>query len=170
VDGADPGLRQADAERTLTEADLGCWFNLLNAHTHLTRQLDTLLQDRHHISLAEHTVLRQLILVGGHMRMSELADTVLLSPSGTSRLVDRLVADGLIVRRPCDADGRAVHAEITDRGRARAAESERTYAGALHDLFIDHFSPEEFATLSELLLKVAPACQKRQQGDPVAHP
>jgi len=73
VDGAEHEVGHADADRPLSEAEIVGWFNLLNAHTHLTRQLDAQLQERHDISLAEHTVLRQLILVGGHLRMSELA-------------------------------------------------------------------------------------------------
>jgi DNA-binding MarR family transcriptional regulator len=116
------------------------------------------------VSLAEHTVLQQLVLGGGHLRMTELADTVLLSPSGTSRLVDRLVAGGLIERRSCDDDGRAVHAAITDRGRARLEEAGPVYAEALRRLFIDQFSPEEYEVLAALLLRVAPACRSRQAG------
>jgi DNA-binding MarR family transcriptional regulator len=115
----------------------------------------------HRVSLAEHTVLQQLVLGGGHLRMSDLADTVLLSPSGVSRLVDRLVADGLIERRPCDDDGRAVHAAITERGRALLADAEATYTAALRRLFTDHYTAEEYAVLGGLLLRVAPACRRR---------
>jgi DNA-binding MarR family transcriptional regulator len=139
-----------------------CWFNFLNAHTSLTRQLDAVMESGHGLSLAEHTVLQQLVLGGGHLRMTALADVVLLSPSGTSRLVDRLVADGLIERQPCDDDGRAVHAAITERGRARLAEAAPTYTDALRRLFVDQFSPEEYGTLAALLLRVAPACRSRQ--------
>jgi DNA-binding MarR family transcriptional regulator len=139
-----------------------CWFNFLNAHTSLTRQLDAVMESRHGLSLAEHTVLQQLVLGGGHLRMTALADVVLLSPSGTSRLVDRLVADGLIERQSCDADGRAVHAAITERGRARLADAAPTYTEALRRLFVDQFTPEEYETLGALLLRVAPACRSRQ--------
>lgn len=99
---------------------------------------------------------------GGHLRMSELADTVLLSPSGVSRLVDRLVADGLLERRPCGADGRAVYAAITDRGRSLLAEAEPTYSAALRRLFVDQYTPGEYEQLAALLLRVAPACRRRQ--------
>lgn len=120
-----------------------------------------MLEAGHRISLAEHTVLLQLVVGGGHLRMSELADTVQLSPSGVSRLVDRLVGEGLLERRPCGGDGRAVYAAITDRGRALVAEAEPTYAAALRRLFIGQFSTEEYERLGALLLRVAPACRAR---------
>jgi DNA-binding MarR family transcriptional regulator len=101
---------------------------------------------------------------GGQLRMSELADTVLLSPSGVSRLVDRLVADGLLERQPCGGDGRAVYAAITERGRALLTEAEPTYAAALRRLFIGQYAPEEYDQLAALLLRVAPECRRRQAG------
>ena len=101
---------------------------------------------------------------GGHLRMSELADTVLLSPSGVSRLVDRLVADGLLKRRPCGADGRAVYAAITERGRSVLAEAEPTYSAALRRLFIGQYTPEEYERLAALLLRLAPPCRRAQEG------
>lgn len=103
---------------------------------------------------------------GGHLRMSDLADTVLLSPSGASRLVDRLVADGLIERQPCGADGRAVHAAITPRGRELLSEAQPTYAAALRRLFVDRYSAEEYEVLAGLMLRVAPACRSRKAGAP----
>lgn len=92
--------------------------------------------------------------------MSDLADTVLLSPSGVSRLVDRLVGDGLLERRPCGGDGRAVYAAITDRGRALLVAAEPTFSRALRRLFVDQFTPEEYARLGALLLRVAPGCRR----------
>jgi DNA-binding MarR family transcriptional regulator len=148
----------------VTETELRGWFNFLNAHTSLTRQLDAALQSGHGVSLAEHTVLQQLALGGGQLRMSELADTVLLSASGTSRLVGRLVASGLIERRPCGEDGRAVYAVITELGRARLADSGPSYEDALRRLFIDQFTTEEYEVLAGLLLRLAPACRMRQAG------
>jgi DNA-binding MarR family transcriptional regulator len=150
----------------LSEAEVSTWLNFLNAHTDLTRRLDAELEAAHRVSLAEHTVLWQLLMGGGHLRMSELAETVLLSPSGVSRLVDRLVAEGLIERRPCDQDGRAVHAAITGRGRDLLAEAEGTYTAALRRLFVDRYTADEYRLLGALLLRVAPACRKRQAAEP----
>jgi DNA-binding MarR family transcriptional regulator len=107
-------------------------------------------------------VLLRLDMDGGHLRMSELADMVFLSPSGVSRLVDRLVADGLLERRACDSDGRAVHAAITDQGRALLLQAEPTYTAALRRLFVGQFTQAEYAELGALLLRLAPACRRRQ--------
>jgi len=148
----------------LTQAELRAWFGFLNAHSCLTRQLDAELEAAHRISLAEFSVLQHLVLSGGHLRMSELADTVLLSPSGISRLVDRTVAEGLIERQTCDADGRGVRATITDRGRLRMAEAEPTHSAALRRLFFDHFSPQEADSLATLLTRLVPACRSRPAG------
>jgi DNA-binding MarR family transcriptional regulator len=144
---------------------LGAWFNFLNAHTDLTRRLDAELEAGHRISLAEHAVLLQLVMGGGQLRMSELADTVLLSPSGVSRLVDRLVADRLLERQPCGGDGRAVYAAITERGRALLAEAEPTFSAALRRLFVGQYTPEEYERLAALLLRVAPACRRRDDAE-----
>ena len=63
----------AAAVKPLTEAELCCWLNFLNTHTNLSRRLDAELVAAHRLSLAEFTVLQQLVLGGGHLRMSELA-------------------------------------------------------------------------------------------------
>jgi DNA-binding MarR family transcriptional regulator len=157
-------MEGAAAVRALTEAELCCWLNFLNAQTNLSRRLDAELVAAHRLSLAEFTVLQQLVLGGGHLRMSELAETVLLSPSGASRLVDRMVAAGLIERRPCDLDGRVTYAAITERGRARVAEAEPTQAAALRRLFFDRFSPQESKDITDLMMRVASACRALRAG------
>ena len=111
-------------------------------------------------------MLLQLAMGGGQLRMSELADTVLLSPSGVSRLVDRLVADRLLERQPCGGDGRAVYAAITERGRSLLAQAEPTFSAALRRLFIGQYTAEEYERLAGLLLRVAPACRRRQDAEP----
>ena len=151
----------ADNPGPLTKAELHAWFSFLNAHSCLTRQLDAELEAAHQISLAEFSVLQQLVLSGGHLRMSELADMVLLSPSRISRLVDRTVAEGLIERKTCDADGRGVQATITERGRHRMAEAAPTHSAALRRLFFDHISPQEAESLAAILTRLAPACRSR---------
>lgn len=157
-------IEGALAVKPLTETELCCWLNFLNAQTNLSRRLDAELVAAHRLSLAEFTVLQQLVLGGGYLRMSELAETVLLSPSGASRLVDRMVAAGLIERRPCDLDGRVTYAAITERGRARVADAEPTQAAALRRLFLDRFSPHELKEIADLLTRVAPACRAWRAG------
>jgi DNA-binding MarR family transcriptional regulator len=91
------------------------------------------------------------------MRMSELAGSALLSPSGISRLVDRLVTAGLIERTAWRHDGRAIYAVITVAGRRVLEEAERTYAAELREGFLDHLSNDDVQVLAELLGRLLPA-------------
>src|SRR5207237_7216342 len=100
----------------LSDVELAAWFALLRTHALVARRLDSMLQERHRLSLVEHTVLHLLRAAGGRMRMSELAGSALLSPSGVSRLADRLVAAGHIERTAWRHGGRAIQAVITGSG------------------------------------------------------
>lgn len=152
-------LSSAAAMVALNETELHAWFGLLQAHSNLTRQLDDELTRQHGLTLAGHAVLFRIAEAGGRMRMSELAGTILLSPSGASRLVDRLVEERLVQRMPCPEDGRAVYAQLTAAGRRRLKQAERTYEAAVRRLFLEHFSTDELALLAHLWPRIAPSCE-----------
>jgi DNA-binding MarR family transcriptional regulator len=88
--------------------------------------------------------------------MAELADGVLLSRSGMTRLVDRLERDGLLERDPCTDDGRGTYAVLTDKGEALLAEARRTHLDGVRDRFLQHFEPDELRTLATLWNRVLP--------------
>src|SRR5215210_1159144 len=91
----------------LTPAELGAWRGLLRVHAALVRELDAELDAAHDLPLTSYDVLIYLRSAPGkRLRMADLADSVLLSRSGLTRLVDRLVREGLIVRDTCESDGR----------------------------------------------------------------
>ena len=90
------------------------------------------------------------------MRMSELAGSAVLSPSGVSRLVDRLVVSGLVERTAWRHDGRAIYAVITGAGRRVLDEAADTYATELKEGFLDHLSGEEVQALAGLFERVLP--------------
>src|SRR5437773_6893157 len=77
---------------------LQAWHALLRAHATLMRQLETDLESKTGLALADYDVLAQLVLAGGSLRMTELADRALISRSGMTRRVARLVQDGLVRR------------------------------------------------------------------------
>ena len=82
------------------------------------------------LSLHEYEVLLTLAdAPDGRMRMSELAAAVVLSQSGLTRLVDRLVRDGSVARIRCEGDRRGLNAELTDAGRRRYLEARVTHLG-----------------------------------------
>jgi DNA-binding MarR family transcriptional regulator len=82
------------------------------------------------------------------MRMSELADTVLLSRSGLTRLADRLERAGLIVRRECESDQRGLLAVITDQGRRVFHEARRTHLAGVRERFLSQIREDEQRTLA----------------------
>jgi DNA-binding MarR family transcriptional regulator len=88
--------------------------------------------------------------------MAELADSVLLSRSGVTRLVDRLEREGLIVRDNCASDGRGLYAVLTDEGEAMLAKARPTHLAGVRERFLRHFSEEELQQLAEYWERVKP--------------
>src|SRR2546428_11739795 len=87
---------------------IGAWRSLLRAHATLMRQLETDLQQQAGLALADYDVLAQLAIADGELRMTELANRALISRSGMTRRVARLVDEGLVRRSETNADGRGV--------------------------------------------------------------
>ena len=137
--------------------ELAAWRGMLRVHADLTRALDVELTRRHGLPLSSYEVLLFLAdSPDGRMRMSELADSVLLSRSGLTRLVDRLERDGLLVRERCDDDARGWFAAITERGRALFDEARATHLEGVRERFLRHFSRTELRSLGELWERVDP--------------
>ena len=104
----------------LSDLELAAWTGFLRAHTKVTRTLDQELESECGLSLAQYDVLIQLARAPERrLRMTELADSVLLSRSGLTRLVDRLVTAGLVERQACPSDARGMYARLTAEGRDR---------------------------------------------------
>lgn len=139
----------------LTDAEAKAWRAFLKAHYQIVRKLDAVLLAREGVSLSAYEVLRWLEREpGGRLRMSELADRVMLSRSGVTRVVDHLVADGLVERQRCLADARGTEAVITEAGLARLGELSGIHIEALRQIFIERLDPEALGTLAEILEKV----------------
>jgi DNA-binding MarR family transcriptional regulator len=128
---------------------------MLRAHAELTRALDAQLTREHKLPLSSYEVLLFLAdAPKGRMRMSELAESVLLSRSGLTRLVDRLERDGLLKRERCESDARGLFAEITPEGRELFDAARRTHLDGVRALFLDRFSRDELRALGELWQKL----------------
>src|SRR3954471_16149368 len=114
---------QSTAPPRFNELELDAWRGFLRSYATLVRELDEELTERHGLPLSSYDVLVQLDEAPqGRLRMSSLADAVLLSRSGLSRLVTRLESQALIERAECPSDARGAFAAITEEGRARLAE------------------------------------------------
>jgi DNA-binding MarR family transcriptional regulator len=129
---------------TLDELELGAWRGFLRTHAALSRELDADLAAEHGLSLSSYEVLLFLAdTPAGRMRMAELADSVLLSRSGLTRLVDRLERDGLVRRESCPGDARGLNAVITAEGRALFDRARQTHLAGVRLRFLDRLSDEE---------------------------
>jgi len=128
---------------------------MLRAHAGLVRALDAELATEHDLPLSSYEVLLFLNdSDDGRMRMSELADSVLLSRSGLTRLVDRLEREGLLKRERCESDQRGLFAEITDEGRRVFAAARQTHLDGVRRLFLDRFTGDELRTLGGMWQKL----------------
>ena len=157
---AAPGSRTtapAPSPTALTPSDprLDAWRSFVQAHARLTRRLDEELQAGHGLSLAEYDALLQLVNAPGRrLRMSALADRVLLSRSGITRLVDRLVADGMVERTTCTTDARGAEAALTTAGLDRLRAASTTHLDGVRRLFLDVVTAEEREVLGSALNRV----------------
>jgi DNA-binding MarR family transcriptional regulator len=137
---------------------LDAWQALLRAHATLMRMLDQDLQKKTGLALADFDVLAQLAAAGGELRMTELADRALISRSGMTRRVARLVEDGLVVRGHAAADARGVVVALTDAGVARVTETVRAHARGVFEAFVSRLEDQELAVLESALKKVTLDC------------
>jgi DNA-binding MarR family transcriptional regulator len=137
---------------------LQAWTALLRAHATLLRQLETDLESKTGLALADYDVLAQLAAAGGSLRMTELADRALISRSGMTRRVARLVHEGRVRRAHADADARGVVVLLTDSGLDRLTVAAPVHLRGVSDLFVAKLDDQELAVLESALAKVTIDC------------
>jgi DNA-binding MarR family transcriptional regulator len=137
------------------DARLEAWRALISAHASLVARAEEALADDNLPPLAWYDVLCALDRAEGPgLRPRELGLHLTISKSGLTRLVDRIVAAGLIERRACDADRRGHVIVLTDSGRAMLREMEPAFAAAHETLFASQLSEEEARMLGALLSRL----------------
>ena len=133
------------------------WGGFLQAHARLWRELDNDLQASHQLSLADFDVLRNLSSAVDHqMRMSHLAEAVVFSRSGLTRLVQRLESRGLVRRHRPPRDVRQVYAQLTPDGSALLAAAEPTHVSGVRDKFLGHLDEELTTALARACDRILP--------------
>ena len=137
---------------------LDAWISLLQAHATLMRRLEADLEHETGLALADFDVLAQLASAGGELRMTELAARALISRSGMTRRVARLVDEGFVRRASADVDGRGVVVVLTEAGVGRLAETAPVHARGISRLFVEHLDDKELVTLERALGKVVGDC------------
>ncbi|MGH7748822.1 MAG: MarR family winged helix-turn-helix transcriptional regulator [Candidatus Dormibacteria bacterium] len=144
--------RRPDAER------LAAWRLLLETHAAVVDRLSHELEAECDLPLTWYDVLLQLSLApGGRLRMRDLADAVLLSRSGLTRLVDRMAAAGLVCREAHASDGRGANAVLTPAGRAALRRAAPVHLRGIEAHFARHLSDEDVAALRSALGRVVTA-------------
>jgi DNA-binding MarR family transcriptional regulator len=140
-----------------TQHEADAWIGLLETHKRLTRALDAELDAAHGLGLSTLELLSRLAAAGdGWPRLSTLARDAGLSLSRVSRHMDALERRGLVQRRRCATDSRAVEAHLTVAGAALVAEAEAAHAAAVRERFFAQLSDEEAATLAQIFRRLAP--------------
>ncbi|HEV3474946.1 MAG TPA: MarR family transcriptional regulator [Actinomycetota bacterium] len=143
------------AER-LTQTELRAWQALLHAHHDVTATLDRELREEHDLSFSEYDVLLRLARAPDRaLRMTDLATRVLLSPSGLTRLVDRLVGKRLIKRREAPNDGRVAMAALTERGYEELRKAARTHLRGIRQHFTAKLSETQLRNVASGLEAIA---------------
>ena len=124
--------------------ELAAWHGMLRTHALVIRALDEALARRHGLAVSEFDVLITLANAPGReLRMSELAESVMLSPSGLTRLVARLESSGLVRRRQDAVDGRSFRASLTTAGAAKLKAARSTHNAVIRDRYLDRLTREQ---------------------------
>ena len=135
----------------LSARELADWRGLLAAHATLIARLDAELEREHGIPLTSYEVLLYLAdAEGGRLRMGELADRLLLSRSGITRLVDRLERQGMIERERCESDGRGFNAVLTAAGRRKLDAARPAHLGGVRRHFLTQLESGELDALAAI--------------------
>ncbi len=152
------GSGEAD-ERRLRPAELRAWRAFLQAHAVVLRRLEAELGAQAGLSLGHYDVLVQLASAEDHrLRMHELADRLLLSRSGMTRVVDRLEAEGLVQRVTCPSDARGAFAVLTPAGLERLRGATPAHLEGVRRHFAEALAPQELEALTALLERLVAHC------------
>ncbi len=131
---------------------MAAWGGLLRSHATMTRAMNTQLVAEHGITLSDYDVLVSLANAPERrMRRVDLANSVVLTPSGITRLLDRLEAEGWVCKHQCQSDARVSWAVLTDAGHQKLLEAAQTHHADIARLFTDRLTAEELDALGCLL-------------------
>jgi DNA-binding MarR family transcriptional regulator len=146
--------------RPLDDSEMAAWHALIRAHSRIVRRLEAELDAEHGLSLPAYEVLAHLSEAPEHrLRMSELAIHAVLSPSGLTRLVDKLAREGLVERQRCSHDARVVFAVLTPVGMARLEAAYPTHLRGVREHYLDRLTPDQMNAVADALADLAGACR-----------
>ena len=139
----------------VTPEQLEVWRSFLRAHALIIRRLEADLTDHHALPLAWYDVLARLVEADGHrLRMSELAERVMLSPSGLTRLVDRMVDAGMVCREVSERDARGYYAVLTDAGYEKLRSATGTHLRGILEYVLSRYTDTELDQIAAYLARL----------------
>ena len=131
------------------------FVSLVRAYTHATRELNAQLTVDHGLTISDYEVLLRLARAPERrMRRVDLAQQVLLTASGITRLLDGLEKHGYVTRAACDSDRRVVYAVLTDDGATKLREASATHVVQIEDYFTSRYEQSELTELAALLGRI----------------
>lgn len=134
---------------------LALWQAYLQTHAAIIHQLEAALQEQANLPLLWYDALYALSRAPHEaLRLQDLAAVINMSQSGLTRLLDRMVEDGLVERRPCSQDRRGLFAAITEAGQARLAAAQLIYLKVLDEHFLHYLSCEEVQALNKVFAHI----------------
>ena len=132
------------------------WQAFLHAHAKVTQALDADLRRHQELTWSQYDVLVRLARAPGRrLRMTELAERVMMSPSGLTRAVDDLVEDGLVERRRDGRDARVVFAQLTDKGRDRVRKAAQLHLRGIREHFTGKLTTTQLKNVASALQAIA---------------
>ena len=136
-------------------------YDLDTVHSRIVRRLEAELEAEHGLTLPGYEVLAHLSdAPQQRLRMTDLAKHAILTPSGLTRLVDKLGRDGLVERQRCGADARVIYAVLTPSGMSRLVAAYPTHLRGVREHYLDWLSPAQQDALSDALGDLAGACRQ----------
>lgn len=158
--GGDRPDTAASAQLSPGDWRVGVWRSFLRAHAAVIKELERELLTATGLPLSWYDVLLQLAEAPGRrLRMADLADRVLLSRSGLTRLVDRLQAEGLVRREPSPEDARGMFTVLTAEGIDRLRQAVPVHLAGIRQHWLAHFADAELEHLGGLLGRLAPTAE-----------
>jgi DNA-binding MarR family transcriptional regulator len=153
----EPPAEEPAATPRASDWRVGVWRSFLRAHAGVVRELERELLADTSMPLSSYDVLLQLAEAPHRrLRMADLADRVLLSRSGLTRLIDRLQGEGLVRREPSPDDARGTFTVLTDDGMKRLRAAAPVHLGGVRRHWLARFSDDELRQLGALLERIAP--------------
>jgi DNA-binding MarR family transcriptional regulator len=148
-------MAQVLTDQRTTAPAVRAWTRLLRAHAASTRLLSADLQDEHGLTINDYEALLRLSRAeDGRMKRVDLARSLVLTPSGVTRLLEGLEDAGLVKRAACATDRRVTYAELTNAGRWKLEAASRSHVASVRTLLEEHLADDEIDTVAEILGKL----------------